>query len=183
MDKMNEKVFQYGQHLEDSNISYKNIIKDKLLGNENILNMLDNEELKDHDPDDYYGVNFFPYYLLPETQVEVKNYICYETSFQEIPRYNTVMKLGQITFYILCDCSKENIMDASGSARHDILAGLITDDFNWCNDFGTQFKLVSDRPGAIDNNYISRVLVFEQTIPNSIVRNQSVINNVRVNKQ
>ena len=42
--------------------------------------------------------------------------------------------------------------------------------------FGTQIHIVSDKPIAVDNNYVSRTLIFEQTTPNSIIKSQNVIN-------
>ena len=57
-----------------------------------------------------------------------------------------------------------------------MLAALISDEFNWTNMFGTQVHLVSDKPVAIDNNYVGRTLIFEQTTPNSIVKSNRLIN-------
>ena len=85
------------------------------------------------------------------------------------------MKLGQIIFYIVCD-NKDIFDKDTGIARHDLLAALIVDEFNWCNDFGTQIKLVSDRPSAIDSQYVGRTLIFEQMTPNSIVKNGRTYN-------
>jgi hypothetical protein len=88
------------------------------------------------------------------------------------------MKLGQVIFYIICN-NKDILDKETGIARHDLLAALITDEFDWTNLFGTQVKLVSDRPTAIDAQYVGRTLIFEQTTPNSIVKNGKVINTVR----
>ena len=85
------------------------------------------------------------------------------------------MKYGQIIFYIICD--REEIYDEkTGIARHDLLAALITDEFNWTNMFGTQIHLISDKPVAIDNQYVGRTLIFEQTTTNSIIKDKKVVN-------
>jgi hypothetical protein len=42
--------------------------------------------------------------------------------------------------------------------------------------FGTQISLVSDKEIAIDNNYVGRTLIFEQTTTNSIIKDKKVIN-------
>ena len=168
-EQMMKEIIELKHNVGSDNIQYKEIIKDKLLSNPKIIRSLNNPELDEECPDDYYWTNIFPYYLLVETQTKSKNYICFETSFNDISRFNDVLKMGQIIFYIVCD--NKDVKDAeTGIARHDLLAALITEEFNWSNDFGTQIKLISDRPSAIDSQYIGRTLVFEQITPNSIVK-------------
>lgn len=177
-DEMKTELVKYKKNVGSDNIQYKEIIKKKLIDNEEIIHSLNNQDLDADSPDDYYGENILPYYLLVDTQQKSKNYICFETSFDEVVKYNDVLKLGQIIFYIICD--NKDILDRNtGIARHDLLAALITDEFNWSNDFGTQIKLVSDRPTAIDSQYIGRTLIFEQATPNSIVKNGKVYNQIR----
>lgn len=171
-----QEIIEYKKHYENDNIYYKEIIKNKLINNKKIIYSLNNTELDMDCPADYVGENILPYYYLDGVQGTPKHYICFETSFDEVARYNNVMKLGQVIFYILCDV--KDIYDKhSGIARHDLLAALITDEFNWTNMFGTQIKLVSDRPTVVDNSYAGRTLIFEQTTPNSIVKNGMLYNN------
>lgn len=178
IDEDIKEVIKYKKQKGNDNIQYKEIIKDKLINNSKIIRSLNNTDLDPDCPDDYYGENILPYYLLVDTQSKCANYICFETSFDEIARYNNVMKLGQVIFYIICD--NKCILDKeTGIARHDLLAALITDEFNWSNLFGTQVKLVSDRPTAIDAQYVGRTLIFEQITPNSIVKSGNVYNNSR----
>ena len=160
------------------NISHKEKIKKILLNNPMILYLLNNPDLDIESPDDFFGTNIFPYYILPMTQTDVKNYICFETSFTEVARYNDIMKLGHITFYILCD-NKTIQTDYPGVARHDLIGALIDDEFNWSSKLGIHLKLVEDRERAVDNNYIARIMVFEQTTLNSITSNKKVINKSR----
>ena len=169
------KIIDYKKHYENDNIYYKEIIKDKLINNSNIIKALNNKDLDPDCPADYMGENILPYYLIVETQGKTKNYICFETLFEEVPRYNKLMKFGQVIFYIICD--NKTIYDKdTGIARHDLLAALISDEFNWTNMFGTQIKLVSDKPVAIDNNYVGRTLIFEQTTTNNVIKDRKVIN-------
>lgn len=180
MDTELQEIIDYKKKSGNDNIYYKEIIKKKLINNSKIIQSIDNKNLDIEEPDSFLGVNIFPYYLLPNAQTTAQNYICFETSFTEVANYNNVMKSGQIIFYILCD--NKNIYDKkSGIARHDLLAALITDEFNWCTDFGTQMKLISDRPYTVDNNYALRTLTFEQITPNSIIQaqTQKVINQNR----
>ena len=174
-ERIKNEVVKYKENVGSDNILYKEIIKNKLIDNPAIIHSLNNKELDPDSPDDYYGENILPYYLLVDVQQKSKNYICFETSFDEIPRHSDVMKLGQIVFYIVCD-NKDIVDKNTGIARHDLLAALITDEFNWCNDFGTQLRLKSDRASAIDSQYVGRTLVFEQMTANSIVKDGNLYN-------
>lgn len=176
-----EDIICYKKNYGNDNIYYKEIIKKKLINNHNLILAINNKELDPDSPDDYIGVNIFPYYFLSDkTQTTAQNYICFETSFTEVYRYNQLIKQGQIIFYILADI--RNILDnKTGISRHDLIAALIEDEFNWCTDFGTRLKLVSDKPYAVDNNYVLRTLTFEQDALNGIVdvKTQGIINNDR----
>lgn len=175
IDKDIQEIINYKKQKGNDNIQYKETIKEKLINNSKIIRSLNNKDLDPDCPDDYYGVNILPYYLLVDVQTKSANYICFETSFNEVARYNDVMKLGQIIFYIVCD-NKDILDKETGIARHDLLAALITDEFQWSNLFGTQVKLVSDRPTAIDAQYVGRTLIFEQMTPNSIVKSGRTYN-------
>ena len=157
--------------LDDDNIRFKEIIKKTLIDDPLIIYLLDNKELADAeaDPSDYLGVNILPFYLINPTQHNVQNYICYETSFKESPRYNNTEKYMQITFYILCE-EKNGIEKMTGIARHDLIAARIRTLFNWTNKFGMQCHVISDLPTVTDNDYSTRTLVFEMTAPNNIVK-------------
>lgn len=174
-----QEIIDYKKHYEKDNIYYKEIIKNKLINNSKIIYSLNNQDLDQDCPADYVGENILPFYMLPNTQTKAQHYICFETSFNEIPRYNNVMKVGQVIFYILCD-NKDIYDKYSGIARHDLIAALITDEFNWTNMFGTQIHLISDKPMVVDMNYAGRTLIFEQTTTNSIVKNGRVINSTPV---
>ena len=167
---------------DNDDIRFKEIIKEKLLNNEKIIYVLNNKELEDNDAevDEYFGVNILPYYMVPGTQHNTQNFICYEVSFEEEARYNKVIKYGQIIFYILCE-EKTVIEEATGIARQDLLGALIIEQFNWSNFFGNQIHLISDRPSVVDNHYPCRTLIFEGQFTNSISKTKDgssmVINN------
>lgn len=173
------KIFRDTSSYED--IRIKSIIRKKIEGNSHIIHALNNQELDEKEPRAYFNKNILPYYLITPVQTNVLNYICYETSFNEAPMYNEVMKYQQIIFYILCNCKDKNIIDSdTGIARHDLLAALIIDQFNWTNYFGFQIHLISDRSNPVDNEFCARTLIFEQTTPNSILKNGKVINTCKV---
>ena len=164
---------------EDSRIKEK--IKELLLNNKTLIHVLNNEELEkaDAEPDEYYYVNILPYYIIYPTQTNVQNYVCYETNFERVSRYNTVMKYNQIVFTILCE-QKNIVEESTGLARHDLIASLILDQFNWSNYFGQQIVCVSDKTSVSDNSYACRTLIFQSETPLNIIRTENttrVINN------
>ena len=110
-EEIKDKLVDYKTTTGSDNIQYKEIIKKKLINNSAIIHSLNNQDLDPNCPDDYYGDNILPYYLLVDVQTASKNYICFETSFDEVARYNDVMKLGQIIFYIICD--NKDIFDSN----------------------------------------------------------------------
>ena len=82
--------------------------------------------------------------------------------------------MQQIIFYVLCH--KNNIIDRETSlARHDLLAALITEQFNWTNIFGQKVHLISDRPTTTDTDYATRTLVFQQISENAVVKTKNGI--------
>ena len=95
-----------------------------------------------------------------------------QTSFKEIPLYNTVEKQMQVTFTIYCDC-RDNIVPDIGEPRHDLIGAILLEKFAWSNVFSTQCKVVSDRESTTDTNYATRKIIFEATLPNSRVRTKN----------
>lgn len=186
MDINVQELLKFKTEVDNDDIRFKEIIKEKLLSNEKIIYVLNNKELLENDAevDEYFGVNILPYYVVPGTQHSSQNYVCYEVSFDEVARYNKIIKMGQIIFYILCE-EKTAIEEHTGIARQDLLGALIIEEFNWSNFFGNQIHLVSDRPTVIDNHYPARTLIFEGQFPNSIAKTKEsktkVINNWGIN--
>lgn len=118
--------------------------------------------------------NIRPYLFIPQTQTEVHNYVCYQTHFDEKPRYNDVEKYGLITFNIFIH-GDDRIDKLTRIPRHDLIGAIIKEKINWTNIFGTQCHVVSDKESITDNNYVVRTIIFQTTNLNSIV--QSTKNN------
>ena len=140
MELTNEQVqtlLNLKSFVDSDDIRYKEIIKKSLIENDYIIYLLNNKDLEEAeaDPSDYLGVNILPYYLIHPTQFNVQNYICYETEVRELERYNSKMKIQRIIFYVLCE-EKNNIEKKTGIARHDLIAAILMDIFNWTNLFG-----------------------------------------------
>lgn len=157
-------------NLDSDDIRIKNKIKEKLLDNYKIIYALNNKELQecDAEPDEYYGINILPYYMINPTQTNVQNFICFETQYDEINRYNKSVKYMQIIFYVLCE--QKNIIDEKTYiARHDLLAALLLQEFNYKNYFGAKIRCISNEPKVIDTDYASRTIIFEQITDNNLV--------------
>ena len=170
-------LLRFKDAVDSDNIKIKEAVKKLILSNKYIVHVLNNVTLEKEnaEPIDYYLENIFPYYIITTTQSEVKHFICFETSYKEVKRYEHAVKYMQLIFYILCH-EKDNIDADTGIARHDLLAALIQDQFNYTNYFGERIELVEDTSGATDNNYALRTLVFEQITDNNLVKNGRLAN-------
>lgn len=159
------------QDIDNDNLKLKEELKRLLIQDKYIIHALNNKELESNDaePDEYFGVNILPYYIVPGTQTNAKNYICYETTYKDIPQWDKNKKYQQIYFYILC--RKEDIIDRETSlARHDMLAALVMRLMNNQPFLGGRFKCVSDIASVVDNDYPARTLIFEQITDNNLVK-------------
>ena len=199
------KLRAYKTTPDDENIQYKKKIEKALMLNPCLLYTLNeksleselfdddgninwkwNEDTKEYEPlgewDRYFGSdsNIRPFLFIPDTQTEVKHYICYQTSFNESPRYNAIEKYAQITFTIFVH-GNDRMDKLTGIPRHDLIASILRERINWTNIFGTHCELVSNRESTTDNNYLVRTLVFQLTALKNISQTQNnkscVINN------
>ena len=182
------KLRDYASTPDDDNIRYKEKIHDALLSNVELLYALNNEELESElfDEDDnllideetgellgevdrYFGdnSNIRPYLFIPDTQTDVKHYVCYQVAFDELPRYPNIQKYTEITFNIFVN-GKDRTDKLTGIPRHDLIASIIREKFNWSNIFGMQTHLISSKESVTDNNYLVRTLIFQITDVNSI---------------
>lgn len=166
-----KELREFKKNVDSDDIRNKEIIKRKLLDNNKIIYLLNNKELQEAnaEADEYYGVNILPYYMITKTQTNVQNFICYETQFDELDRYNKSVKYMQIIFYVLCE--QKNLIDEDTYiARHDLLAALIMDEFNHTNYFGAKIHCISNKPSVTDGDYSCRTLIFEQITDNNLVK-------------
>lgn len=180
-----EKLLSFKQTVDSDDIKIKEQIKKVLLDNKFICHVLNNKELEESDaePDDYYYVNILPYFIIPDTQTKTKNFICFEVGYKKdnIDRYNRTQKTLQITFYILCHHSDITDED-TGVARHDLLAALVQDQFNYTTLLsGGRLELDEDYPSTTDNKYSTRTLIFNQKTDNNLVKTKNNITKI-INK-
>ena len=163
------------QNIDDEIIRAKRLIRDRLCNDEDIVEILHNVELEKNEapPDEYFGTNIYAFIRVPGVADTVKNYICFSIDDMEDVYRNDVMKVQYVQFVIFCNA--EDINTPYGIERHDLLAYLIRDLFNWSDMLGTQMKLISNREGITDTNYYTRTLKFECMRPNSLQR--GIMNN------
>lgn len=196
------KLRAYSKNPDDENIQYKKKIEKALLSNPCLLYALNekdleselfnkngninwewNQETKEYEPlgewDRYFGgtSNIRPYLFIPDTQTEVKHYICYQVSFDEMPRYQDTLKYTNVTFTIFVHGNDRNDK-LTGIPRHDLIASIIRDRFNWSNIFGMQTHLISSKESTTDNNYLVRTLVFQVVDTNGIYKTTDGITSV-----
>lgn len=196
------KLRAYRTTPDDENIQYKKKIEKALMLNPCLLYALNeksleselfdddgninwewNEDTKEYEPlgewDRYFGgtSNIRPYLFIPDTQTEVKHYICYQVSFDEMPRYQDTLKYTNVTFTIFVHGNDRNDK-LTGIPRHDLIASIIRERFNWSNIFGMQTHLMSSKESTTDNNYIVRTLVFQVVDTNGIYKTTDGITSV-----
>lgn len=131
------------------------------------------DESKEFEPlgewDRYFGedANIRPFLFIPDTQTEVRHYICYQVSTDDNVRYNPSEKILDITFTIFVHGS-DGMDGLTGIPRHDLIASIIREKFAWIGlEIPTTIPIYN-RESTTDNNYITRVLKYECTLPNDI---------------
>ena len=200
---MLNKLRLFKETPDNDTIRFKKKIEKKLIGCPELLYALNETKLESELFDDdgninwdtetdeplgewdrYFGSNsnIRPFLFIPDTQTEVKHYICYQVNFTESPRYNSVEKYIQVKFTIFIH-GNDRMDKLTGIPRHDLLAAIIQEQINWTNIFGTQCMIISDQESTTDNNYLVRTFIFQSTMPNAITQTHlngksTVINNI-----
>lgn len=185
-DALEKKLRLYSSTPDDDNNRFKQKIYDELIMCPELLYAINEKKYEtelfnddgtinyDGEWDLYFSNsqrdgNIRPYLFIPQTQTEVHNYVCYQTHFNEMPRYNTVEKYGIITFTIMVH-GEDRMDKKTGLPRHDLISAIIKSRFNWSNIFGTQCHVISDKESITDNNYLVRTIDFQITNVNGIVQ-------------
>ena len=149
------------QKVNDDIIEMKRLIKQKLIADTDILEALHNPDIDIDSPDEFLDNNIYGFIRIPTTQDTVRNFICFTVDDIEEHRFNEVMKTQYVQFNAICHL--DDMKTEYGIDRHDLLGYLIRDNFNWTNDFGLQFKLITNKESTIDSDYYCRTLKFEAT--------------------
>ena len=188
-EELLDKLRAYADTPDDDNIKYKDIIRKSLLSCPELLYALNNKELESElfdedgnllidkdtgellgEVDRYFGdnSNIRPSLFIPDTQTTVNSYMCYQVMFDELPKYQNIYKYNEIIFNIFVN-GKDRTDKLTGIPRHDLIASIIRERFNWSSIFGMQSKLISSKESITDNDYVVRTLIFQIEDTNSIV--------------
>ena len=178
-----DRLKQYKYVVEDDNIKIKEKISELLIKNKDIIHVLNNKELEElnSEPDEYIGVNIFPYYLISPTQYKSDNFICFTVGYRNLNRDNKLVKYLYITFNILCENKNIKEKDA-GISRHDLLGALIKHQFNFTNYFGRKIMVISDEESVVDSKYNCRTIIFQQITDNNVIKNSDGVSKF-INKE
>lgn len=190
-EELLNKLRAYADTPDDDNIRIKEQIKDTFLNCPELLYAIHNKELESElfdedgnlnidedgnltgEVDRYFGdsSNIRPFLFIPETQDEVKNYVCYQTSYGDLVRYNDKEKNLIVTFTIFVN-GKDSMDKLTGIPRHDLIASIIRENFAW---IGLEISTITpfgDKESTTDNNYLVRTLQYEVTLPNSLCKTE-----------
>ena len=190
-EELLNKLRAYADTPDDDNIRIKEQIKDTFLNCPELLYAIHNKELESElfdedgnlnidedgnltgEVDRYFGenANIRPFLFIPETQDEVKNYVCYQTSYGDLVRYNDKEKNLIVTFTIFVN-GKDSMDKLTGIPRHDLIASIIREKFAWIGLEISTTTPFGDRESTTDNDYLVRTLQYEVTLPNSICKTE-----------
>ena len=190
-EELLNKLRAYADTPDDDNIRIKKQIKDTFLNCPELLYAIHNKELESElfdengnlnidedgnltgEVDRYFGENsnIRPFLFIPETQDEVKNYVCYQTSYSDLVRYNDKEKKLIVTFTIFVN-GKDSIDTLTNIPRHDLIASIIREKFAWIGLEISTTTPFGDRESTTDNNYLVRTLQYETILPNSICKTE-----------
>lgn len=199
------KLRMYADTPDDDTIRYKNIIKKTLLNCPELLYAFNDNELEKELFDDdgnllidedgnligevdrYFGDNSHirPTLFIPDTQTIVNTYMCYQVYFNELPDYNNVQKYTDVAFNIFVN-GKDRMDKLTGIPRHDLIASIIRERFNWSNIFGMQTHLISSKESITDNNFVVRTMVFQMLDTNGLYNTskhgRTIVNNYQTRR-
>ena len=175
------KLITYSKSPDDDNIRYKEKIKKILLSTPELLYALHDKDLEhelfkddgtlntEGEWDNYWGENSLirPYLFFPQTSTHKKNYICYQTMFNELMRGNNVEKYLDITFTVFVN-SGDIIDKYTGIPRHDLIAAILRERFAWEGFEISKTKPTFNKESIMDNTYLVRTLQFEIVLPNEM---------------
>ena len=151
---------------------YKSKIMGNLITNSDVFKLINNIEITS--PRQMIDKNIFTRMRFPDTIKTVDNYICFDFN-TEMSRTNDVYESVLINMAIVCH---EDTINCGSGNRHDELANIVVDIFNWSNILGLQLKLMSEKETIWETKYHVRLLQFRNLTLNSI-RNGVKVNGIR----
>ena len=180
----------YAETPDDDVIRIKKEIERKFMGCPKLLYALHEKELenelfdkngninwdiKTHEPlgewDRYFGTNanIRPFLFIPDTQTEVRHYICYQVNTDENVSHNYNEKKLEVIFNIFVH-GNDRVDKLTGVPRHDLIASIIRENFAWIGlEIPTTIPIYN-RESITDNNYLTRIVKYECILPNDMAK-------------
>ena len=155
-------------------INYKNKITSKLCSIQDVVTLMNNPDITQDNSDKMKNTHIFSYMKIPNTIMSVKNYICFDFNAKS-SNYNELYKNINIT--IAAICHESEIKTVWGN-RHDVMGGVILENFNWSNFLGLELELYSDTESILEKEYHVRTLQFKNLTLNSL-KNGVKVNGIR----
>ena len=156
---------QNGNGMDDI-ARYKHKVMKELTSNIDILRTLHNNNFEsrlnsEHPNGDMYrNVNIFDYMKLPSLKDEIQNYICFEVS--TMASYSNDFTAVNVVFRTV---SHVNDMNTDwGIQRHDLLALIIKNQFDWTKVFGKTLIKVSDVGKIGEDDFYYREIWFKRDV-------------------
>lgn len=149
---------------------FKHKVMKELTSNVDLLRTLHNDNLESKilnwdnpNGDIYRDVNIFDYMKLPSLRDEVANYVCFEVITENSLSYD--FSMASVIFRTV---SHANDMKTDwGIQRHDLLALIIKNEFDWTKVFGKTLVKVSDVGKIGEDDFYYREIVYRSDLPNN----------------
>ena len=150
----------------DDIFRFKYKIMQMIISNQDILHTLHNDKLSNNkeiiNGDLYRDVCIFDFMKLPNNKTEVKNYLCFEVN--DISSYDNLVN-RRVVFRTVSH--EDDYKTDWGISRHDLLASIIKNEFDWSNALGMHFEKESDNGYVTNDGYYYREIVYKITSPNN----------------
>ena len=160
---------QNGSGMDDvTRFKYK--VMRELTSNTDILKTLHNNNLEakitdwnNPNGDMYRDINIFDFMKLPSLKDEVFNYICFEVTSTN--SYSDDFIVTNLYFRTVSHVRE--MKTDWGIQRHDLLALLIKQQFDWSKVFGMTLVKMSDVGKIGEDDFYYREIVYQSVIPNN----------------
>ena len=139
---------------------YKTDLLQSFINNEKIVTYIGNKDKEIQDPVDLIGINVFPFPYVPDTETEVKTYICMDIY---VPRVkDMIFKDVQIVLNIF---SHKEMGTYKGKSRVDLINIEVDKILNGSYDFGIdKVDLVSVMPYVPNSKFSGKQIIYN--VPN-----------------
>lgn len=119
--------------------------------------------------DRYFGAtsNIRPFLFFPQTQTDVKHYVCYQVDSDDALKGNDFEKILIVTFNIFVH-GDDPIDKLTGLPRHDLISSIIREKFSWIGLEVFSTMPTRNRESITDNNYLTRTIKYECIVPNDL---------------